>query len=148
MDLGHWRANANGVDLNRDWEEFNQPETVALRDYFKREIEQQGRELYFAIDFHSTGSDIYYTVDPALPSRFPGFIPTWIAAVKQAIPGYEPLVKPLYLGGSTFTAYSYLYKTYHAEALVYEIGDNTDADFIQRKARISAQKLIEKLNES
>ncbi|WP_312789300.1 M14 family zinc carboxypeptidase [Sphingobacterium sp.] len=148
VDLGHWRTNANGVDLNRDWAEFNQPETVALREYFKREIEQQDRDLYFAIDFHSTGSDIYYTVDPTLPSRFPGFVPNWIATVKEAIPGYEPLVKPLYLGGPTFTAYSYLYKTYHAEALVYEIGDNTDADFIQRKARISAQKLIEKLNES
>jgi len=148
VDLGHWRTNANGVDLNRDWAEFNQPETVALREYFKREIEQQDRDLYFVIDFHSTGSDIYYTVDPTLPSRFPGFVPNWIATVKEAIPGYEPLVKPLYLGGPTFTAYSYLYKTYHAEALVYEIGDNTDADFIQRKARISAQKLIEKLNES
>jgi thiol-disulfide isomerase/thioredoxin len=148
VDLGHWRTNANGVDLNRDWAEFNQPETVALRKYFQREIEQQDRDLYFAIDFHSTGSDIYYTVDPTLPSRFPGFVPNWIATVKEAIPGYEPLVKPLYLGGPTFTAYSYLYKTYHAEALVYEIGDNTDADFIQRKARISAQKLIEKLNES
>ncbi|WP_158655593.1 redoxin domain-containing protein [Sphingobacterium sp. HMA12] len=148
VDLGHWRANANGVDLNRDWSEFNQPETAALRDYFNREIGEQGRQLYFAIDFHSTGSDIYYTVDAALPSRFPGFIPNWIASVKQAIPGYEPLVKPLYLGGPTFTAYSYLYKNYNAEALVYEIGDNTDADFIQRKARISAQKLIEKLNES
>ncbi|QIH34651.1 redoxin domain-containing protein [Sphingobacterium sp. DR205] len=148
VDLGHWRANANGVDLNRDWSEFNQPETIALRDYFKKEIGQQGRQLYFAIDFHSTGSDIYYTVDPALPSRFPGFIPNWIASVKEAIPGYEPLVKPLYLGGPTFTAYSYLYKNYNAEALVYEIGDNTNSDFIQRKARISAQKLIEKLNES
>ncbi|MDR0264990.1 MAG: redoxin domain-containing protein [Sphingobacterium sp.] len=148
VDLGHWRANANGVDLNRDWAEFNQPETVALREYFKHEIEQQNRELYFAIDFHSTGSDIYYTVDPSLPSRFPGFVSNWITSVKEAIPGYEPLVKPLYLGGPTFTAYSYLYKTYNAEALVYEIGDNTDADFIQRKARISAQKLIKKLNES
>lgn len=148
VDLGHWRTNANGVDLNRDWSEFNQPETITLRDYFKKEIVQQGRELYFAIDFHSTGSDIYYTVDPTLPSRFPGFIPNWIARVKDAIPGYEPLVKPLYLGGPTFTAYSYLYKNYHAEALVYEIGDHTESEFIKRKAQVSAQKLIEKLNES
>lgn len=147
VDLGHWRTNANGADLNRDWSEFNQPETTALRDYFAGELGGQGNELYFAIDFHSTGSDIYYTVDPALPTRFPGFIPSWIAGVREAIPGYEPLVKPLYLGGPTYTAYSYLYKTYGAEALVYEIGDNTDPDFIHRKAHISAQKLIEKLNE-
>lgn len=29
---GHWRHNAMGVDLNRDWQNFNQPETRAVRD--------------------------------------------------------------------------------------------------------------------
>jgi hypothetical protein len=26
VDHGHWRHNAAGIDLNRDWDEFNQPE--------------------------------------------------------------------------------------------------------------------------
>jgi cytosolic carboxypeptidase protein 6 len=27
VDNGHWRHNSGGIDLNRDWEDFNQPET-------------------------------------------------------------------------------------------------------------------------
>lgn len=145
VDGGHWRANANGADLNRDWDAFHQPETQALHDYFQKEIKAQGRELYFAIDFHSTARDIYYTVDPQLKSRFPGFVPEWIATLRNAVPGYEPHVKPLYYEGPTFTAYSYFYKNYHAEALVYEIGDDTEPKFIDQKARLSAQTLIQKL---
>ncbi|MFD2744214.1 MULTISPECIES: redoxin domain-containing protein [Sphingobacterium] len=148
VDEGHWRANANGADLNRDWDAFHQPETQALRDYFQQEIKAQGRELYFAIDFHSTGKDIYYTVDPNLKSRFPGFVPEWIASLRNAVPGYEPHVKPLYFEGPTFTAYSYFYKNYDAEALVYEIGDDTEPKFIDQKAKLSAQKLIEKLTQA
>ena len=147
VDGGHWRTNANGVDLNRDWDAFHQPETQALRDYFQQEIKAQGRELYFAIDFHSTARDIYYTVDPKLNSRFPGFVPEWIASLRDAVPGYEPHVKPLYYEGPTFTAYSYFYKNYNAEALVYEIGDDTEPKFIDQKAKLSAQKLIQKLKQ-
>ncbi|WP_437919689.1 M14 family zinc carboxypeptidase [Sphingobacterium sp. LRF_L2] len=146
VDLGHWRNNANGVDLNRDWAEFNQPETRAIRDFLEKEITQKKRELYFALDFHSTGSDIYYTVDPNLKSRFPNFVPDWIGSLNGAVPGYVPHIKPLYFEGPTYTAFSYLYKNYNAESLVYEIGDDTEPQFIKEKAKISAQKLIEKLN--
>ena len=34
VEQGHWRHNAQGVDLNRDWDRFQQPETRALRDEF------------------------------------------------------------------------------------------------------------------
>lgn len=148
VDLGHWRTNANGVDLNRDWDAFKQPESRAIRDYIAKEVKDKGRELYFAIDFHSTGSDIFYTIDPNLPTRIAQFVPNWISSLKEAIPGYEPLVKPLYFEGPTYTAYSYFYKNYQAESLVYEIGDDTDRQFITQKANLSAKHLIEKLNES
>lgn len=145
VDLGHWRHNAHGVDINRDWDAFNQLESQAIRDFLAKEIRGK-RSLYFAVDFHSTGSDIFYTVDAKLPSRFGSFIPDWITELKAKIPGYEPQVKALYLGGPTYTAYSYFYKTYNAESLVYEIGDDTPTDFIRQKAALSAQLLIEKLN--
>ncbi|MFD2598958.1 redoxin domain-containing protein [Sphingobacterium corticis] len=148
VDEGHWRTNANGVDLNRDWDAFHQPETRAFRDYFEREIKSKDRELYFAIDFHSTAKDIYYTVDPSLSSRFPGFVPDWINGLKEAIPSYHPHVKPLYFEGPTFTAYSYFYKNYDAEALVYEIGDDTEPGFIDQKSKLSAKHLIQKLTQA
>jgi len=30
VDNGHWRHNMGGIDLNRDWQAFNQPETRAV----------------------------------------------------------------------------------------------------------------------
>ena len=30
VDLGHWRHNAGGIDLNRDWDRYNQPETKQM----------------------------------------------------------------------------------------------------------------------
>ena len=34
-DNGHWRHNAGGIDLNRDWSNKNQPEINVVQDYFK-----------------------------------------------------------------------------------------------------------------
>ena len=145
VDAGHWRHNAAGVDLNRDWSAFHQPESRAIRDFFQQEI-TGNRKLYFVLDFHSTGDDIYYTVDPKLTGLLPGIVPDWLSSLQEAIPGYKPHIKPLYYDGPTYTAYSYFFKTYAAESLVYEIGDQTPIDFIKQKAEISAKKLIEQLN--
>ena len=32
VEQGHWRHNSSGIDLNRDWEYFRQPETRSVRD--------------------------------------------------------------------------------------------------------------------
>ena len=32
VEQGHWRHNSKGIDLNRDWEYFRQPETRSVRD--------------------------------------------------------------------------------------------------------------------
>jgi len=145
VDEGFWRHNAGGIDLNRDWNDFNQPESKALRDFLKTELDLNKKRLLFAIDFHATHDDIYYTVDPQLKGIYPGLVDTWLAQTKEKIPGYILNVKPLYKGGETYTAFSYLSKTYGAESLVYEIGDQTSRAFIRSKGEISAQLLMELL---
>ena len=45
-DLGHWRHNAGGVDLNRDWSQFHHPETQAVRDFLRKKT-VEGAKLYF-----------------------------------------------------------------------------------------------------
>src|SRR5690606_25936602 len=92
VDEGFWRHNHGGVDLNRDWAAFNQPESRAVRDYLASQLTGD-HQLYFAIDFHSTHDDIYYTVDPNRAGNLPGFVPRWLAAITAAIPGYDPIVK-------------------------------------------------------
>lgn len=140
VDNGHWRHNAGGVDLNRDWAAFNQPETIAIRDIINQKIGKEDR-LHFAIDFHSTYEDIYYIVDPSKKSIAPGLIQEWLEGLKLKITNYNPNIKPLYFEPPTSTAFSYLYETYGAESLVYEIGDKTPIAFIEEKSKVSAKLL-------
>jgi len=145
VDGGFWRHNAGGIDLNRDWYAFNQPETRAVRDFLNKELSSKENKLWFGIDFHSTHDDIYYIVDPKLKGALPGFAQNWLADLQKRVPGYEPNIKPLYSGGPTYTEFSYLHQTYGTEALVYEIGDNTPREFIKKKGAAAADALMELL---
>ncbi|MCE7042504.1 M14 family metallopeptidase [Dyadobacter sp. CY312] len=146
VDEGFWRHNAGGIDLNRDWSAFNQPETKAVRDFLKKEITGD-KKLLASIDFHSTFDDIYYVVEPARKGNVPDLVPNWLSSLKERIPGYLPNIKPLYSEPPTYTSFSYLFETYGAESLVYEIGDATDPEFIRTKGRVSAEELARLLNE-
>ncbi|MEZ6023705.1 MAG: M14 family zinc carboxypeptidase [Hyphomonadaceae bacterium] len=70
---GHWRWNNGGVDLNRDWRRFRQPETTALRDFILGEAE--GRQTMAFFDFHSTGHNVVYAPPFDSPSPTIDFLP-------------------------------------------------------------------------
>ncbi|HYD88021.1 MAG TPA: M14 family zinc carboxypeptidase [Vitreimonas sp.] len=55
---GHWRWNNGGLDLNRDWRDFSQPETRALRDLIQSEAQNRRTVAFF--DFHSTRRNVIY----------------------------------------------------------------------------------------
>jgi len=139
---GHWRHNKGGVDLNRDWSEFNQPETSAIRDFMKQKTASGGK-FYFGVDFHSTIEDIYYTIRPELKGNMPGLVPDLIEASARELPGYVPNIKPNSKEEARITSTSFLFFEMGAEALTYEIGDQTPRDFIRKKGRMTATKLME-----
>jgi len=140
---GHWRHNRGGVDLNRDWEDFNQPETSAIRDFMKQRTRSAGGKFYFGVDFHSTQEDIYYTIGPELEGNMPGLVPKLIEASAQEFPDYIPNIKPRSEEDARITSTAFLFFEFGAEALTYEIGDHTPRDFIQKKGEMSAIKLME-----
>ncbi|MBU2995175.1 hypothetical protein KO500_01965 [Cellulophaga baltica] len=142
VDNGHWRHNMGGVDLNRDWENFNQPETSAVRDFMVAKEKETNGKFYFGIDFHSTWDDIYYTIDAKFEGNMPGLVPDWLDAVKLDLSGYDPNIKPSDKVKPTAVSKNYFYVAHGAEALVFEIGDNTPRDFIKEKATVSANKLM------
>jgi hypothetical protein len=73
VDGGHWRLNAGGMDLNRDWVRFTQPETRALSAWIK---EQAGaRRVVSMMDFHSTDRTVVYAPPLDAPSPTIGFLP-------------------------------------------------------------------------
>jgi len=64
---GHWRWNNGGLDLNRDWRDFSQPETRALRDLIQSEAQNRRTIAFF--DFHSTRRNVIYA--PPLDAESP-----------------------------------------------------------------------------
>ncbi|MDW7694316.1 M14 family metallopeptidase [Flammeovirgaceae bacterium SG7u.111] len=142
VDNGHWRHNIGGIDLNRDWSDFNQPETSAVKDFMHKKTKNGKGKFYFAIDFHSTWDDIYYTLPDTASSNLTGFTTKWLTGVETEIPGYQPNVKPTKRLEPTWVSRNFFFVEFGAEALVFEIGDNTPRDFIKEKAKVSAEQMM------
>jgi len=133
---GHWRGNANGVDINRDWGPFAQPETRALRDLLAVRGITPGR-VAFAIDFHSTFRDVFYTVAED-PSRAPGgVLQRWMAAMQARFDIEE---KPSSARNPVFKNWAFC--RLGAPAVTYEVGDATPAEALHAVARHAALSLM------
>ena len=143
VDLGHWRHTAGGIDSNRDWAFYRQPEARQIaEDVIARTRKAKGR-VVIGMDFHSTYEDVYYTHNNAvkIPTAVPGFKDAWLTAIERGIGGgfrineeAEPIGKP--------TTMSWFRTQFGAEGITYEIGDGTDRTFVRRKGLVSADALI------
>lgn len=121
---GHWRGNAAGIDLNRDWGLFQTPETRAVADALALRVE--GHRLAFAVDFHSTWHDIFYTVTED-PARQPGgVLRRWMDALDARFPGR---IRERPSPATSHVFKNWVFREYGAPAVTYEVGDDTtDAD--------------------
>ncbi len=63
---GHWRLNSGGIDLNRDWGPFTQPESQALSKWILEQAD--GRNVVAFFDFHSTNRNVIYAPPMDAPS--------------------------------------------------------------------------------
>lgn len=141
VDLGHWRHNTGGVDLNRDWVHFNQPETRVVRDALLRVKEQPDARVWFAADFHSTRGDVFYTLEPELEQSLPNFLDRWLAGIQREVPTYEINEDPSGLGGPT--SRNWFYREFdRVPSLTYEVGDRTDRALIDRVAQAAARSMM------
>lgn len=135
---GHWRGNANGVDLNRDWGPFTQPETRAVRDFLDAALGDE-RRIAFAIDFHSTHRDVFYTVAED-PSRAPGgMLHGWMAAMQARFPGR---IEERAFAATSPVFKNWAYCRFGAPAVTYEVGDHTPAAVLDEVARHAADVLM------
>lgn len=141
VELGHWRHNTGGVDLNRDWVAFHQPETRAVRDEVTRIMETPGAELWFAADFHSTRRDVFYTLERSLETDPPGILDRWIQHLEDELPDYEVADGPS--GLQTPMSRNWFYREFGSPGLIYEVGDDTDRDVIRRVAETAARGTME-----
>lgn len=62
VDNGFGRCNANGINLNRDWKRFMQPETRAIKNRIDHLLLNKTRKIRLFIDFHSAEKDLFYVI--------------------------------------------------------------------------------------
>lgn len=141
VDQGHWRHNMAGVDLNRDWVKFLQPETRAARDLFQKLVAKRGARPFLLLDFHSIHRDIFYTQGDEHPTSPENFTANWLAAIQERLPEHEMRRSGSHLPTHP-TSKTWGYETFGIPSITYEFGDNTDRDLIPELAAVSAEEMM------
>ncbi len=143
VDLGHWRHNANGVDLNRDWAYFRQKEIDILTKYIVNKAKINKCKVIFGLDFHSTQKDTYYVFNNSFHTKLSLFTRYWVESIDRVVYPFstiyspEPLSKPY--------SKTWFYMQFQAEGVTYEVGDNTPNDITKHKAKVAAMTMMDLL---
>lgn len=144
VDNGHWRHNMGGIDLNRDWQEFNQPETKSVSDFLNKK-EAEGYAFVFGADFHSTWDDIYYPIDSTVIGKKGDIVFKWIENISKRLPQKQTNIKPSAEIKPTMVSRNYFFVNHGMPAIVFELGDNTPRDFLRLKGQVAAEELMDLL---
>lgn len=167
VDNGHWRHNAHGVDLNRDWNNFNQPEPRHVRDALLKMRDSLKTQFVFGVDFHTTQHDVFYTVsnppmntarDSAEYATNPAFkqfddkaalrskfVETWLERTQKLFPTYQVTISDSPRTPNGATSGRWFDRELLAPAVTYEAGDETSRELIQSIGKGSANVLMEML---
>ena len=164
VDQGHWRHNAQGIDLNRDWGYYRQPETRQVVTWLQHNLDSD--QVHWAMDFHSTQYDVLYVHDSTLVDfQRADMLGRWVEALRQnlqqrfaepyrpvrdssvywaAIVGQDTLrVEPEGFGRPTSA--SLAAKHFNTVAVTYEVADEQDRKYIREKAELAAELLMQEL---
>jgi len=137
--LGHWRHNANGVDLNRDWSRFRQPETDAVSRFIVDRVDAEYKEVALYLDFHSMDTETYFLLDDKVKTPFDFLRTEWLQAVdRQMFP-----FRTVHEATPETEAYAKVWfnRQFGAESIIYEVADNTPREIIRKKAFTAAELL-------
>ncbi len=143
VDMGHWRHNTGGIDLNRDWAYYRQPETRNITKHIVDETYRSKNDVILGLDFHSTQEDVFYTFPEDLKRKLPGFTKMWLEEIRVALDQPDTLEEANSLNQPISKAWFVL--QFGADSITYEMGDDTPRDFIKRKGEVSADALMKLL---
>ena len=146
VDMGHWRHNVGGVDTNRDWSVYNQPEIKQVVKYISKIVKKNDAKIVLGLDFHSTWYDVFYTNKIREGTTLPNFIEDWFTGLEGNIPNYKvneeasnstkPVSKGWFLYG------------HNATGITYEIGDTTPKKDIKLIGKVSAEQMMKILTQT
>ncbi|HEY7751065.1 MAG TPA: M14 family metallopeptidase, partial [Ignavibacteriaceae bacterium] len=158
VDNGHWRHNANGVDINRDWVYFNQPEPRLVKNEIERIINEEKGEIKFFIDFHSTTEDVFYNMsvetlktagldDKDFQKQKEGLelIDHWLDNLQLSLPEYKVNVVDTLSKPTSPTSDRWLQREFNVPAMTYEVADTTNRDLIMKVSSAAATELMKLL---
>lgn len=141
-DMGNWRHNANGNDLNRDWVDFTQPETQTVKRYVET-LKSNKVKIEFALDFHTSHSGPYMlTLEADNEAKINKIIPNWINNIET---NSQFKVEARRRSQELPYCYNYFYNKIGCEAVTYEDGDEIDRDVIRERGKVYAQELMKTL---
>ena len=143
VDLGHWRHNAGGIDLNRDWSVYNQKEIKTTVDFISKTLKENDSKLVLGIDFHSTYYDVFYTNEERASTSMPYFLDNWFSSLESTIPNYKVNEQPSV--SKQPVSKGWFLNAHKAVGVVYEIGDDTPRDRIKiigKESAISMMKIM------
>ena len=159
IDNGHWRHNFNGVDLNRDWVNFNQPEPRTVKDEIKKLVNGGGKIKFF-IDFHSTQKDVFYsmTLKSLITDNYSddekrtaeenhSLMTEWLANLQNRLPDYPVNIIDTLSKSSSPTSDRWMQREFNSPAITYEVGDETDRELIKKVAGVAVIELMKLLLE-
>ena len=140
VERGHWRANRGGVDLNRDWGPFTQPETRAVRDWLVREA--SGARPVAMIDFHSTARSLFYVQGDEAGAADRRFLARFLGGKEARFEGYPFTIEPRNANPGSGTAKNWFFACYGVPSYTYEVGDDADPSATAGAARSLARDFM------
>ncbi|MEM9208311.1 MAG: M14-type cytosolic carboxypeptidase [Pseudomonadota bacterium] len=143
--LGHWRHNVNGIDLNRDWGPFTQPETQGVGALIDEYDTSRVRPALM-LDFHSTRDSLFYTQLAEESSWSIDFATEWFRRFRLRRPDFVFKHDARPRSGQDNTK-NFFFDRYRIPALTYEIGDEEDRAAIADTTPVFAEEMMKLLLE-
>ncbi len=140
VDLGHWRHNAGGIDLNRDWSKYHQPEIKNAVTFIAKELKQNNSKLILGLDFHSTWYDVFYTNEIRKETSLPNFISNWFQKLEENITNYK--VNEQSANSTKPVSKGWFLMAHSAVGITYEMGDATPKETIQEIGKVAAEQMM------
>lgn len=144
VEHGHWRSTLGGIDPNRDWEKFTQPEPRATSQAMLALGKAPGARPFLFVDFHSTAEDVFYTQkddELTFPEHFTKHL---LGAIQERFPDYK-LKRNAGHNVNEPTSKHWAYTTFGIPGITCEYGYNTDRVLIRKIAAGSAEEMMKLL---
>ena len=144
---GQWRSTLGAVDNNRDWHDFSQPESRAVRDAILEIQKRPDARMFLLLDFHATDRDIFYLPPDAARTFPPNFGRRWVDAIQERFPDYTVESTGAH-NMDQWTFKRWAFETTGAPGITYELGSATPHDRIARIVSGAAEDAMTLLLES